>query len=279
MRTFLEHASELYTIEYFGAILALAALEAFVPRRTAGDSLQLRWTGNFGLSLIGSIVVRAVFPLAGIAWATYCHDRGWGLFNHVSVPPTIAILVVVLAIDFVNYTKHVVLHKVPPLWAVHRTHHTDLDYDFSTALRFHPLEGIVSTALQLSLIFTLGAPAFAVLIAQLLTSGLTFLEHANVRLPDGLDRVLRLVFVTPDMHRIHHSRDVHEGETNFATIFSWWDRLFGTYLHAPAGGHDAILFGVADFTDRKHLALHWMLAQPFLRGRRAADRKVQTSRS
>jgi sterol desaturase/sphingolipid hydroxylase (fatty acid hydroxylase superfamily) len=157
------------------------------------------------------------------------------------------------------------MHRVPLLWRLHRTHHTDHDFDFSTGLRFHPLETILGTAVSFATILVLGAPPGAVFVLQLLSLGVSFIDHANVRVPRSLDRILRPVFVTPDMHRIHHSQDAREGQSNFANLFSWWDRLFATYIHESAAGSAGMTFGVEGFANRKHLTLPWMLAQPFLR--------------
>jgi sterol desaturase/sphingolipid hydroxylase (fatty acid hydroxylase superfamily) len=147
---------------------------------------------------------------------------------------------------------------------VHRAHHSDLDCDFSTGLRFHPFEAVYSTAIQSSVILALGVPPAAVLLSQILALALDFVEHANLRIPAPLDHVLRLVVVTPDMHRIHHSQDPREGNSNFSNVFSWWDRLFGTYVNQPAAGHEGLKFGLAELSDSKHLTLPWMLADPFL---------------
>jgi len=159
---------------------------------------------------------------------------------------------------------HRVMHWVPLLWRLHRTHHTDHEFDFTTGLRFHPIETVVTTALIFAAILALGAPTSAVFMLQLVSLGVSFVDHANVRVPPSWDRVLRLVFVTPDMHRIHHSRDAREGQSNFSNLFSWWDRLFATYVHEPAAGPADITYGVAGFGEHKHLSLPWMLAQPFL---------------
>jgi sterol desaturase/sphingolipid hydroxylase (fatty acid hydroxylase superfamily) len=265
MEAFLDLASEVYAVEYFGIIIALALLEWAVPRRVAGDTLRLRWTGHIGIAIVDTIVVRLIFPITGLAWAIFCGEHGWGLLNQFALPWWAGLAVTLVAIDLAIYTQHYLSHQIPVLWQVHSVHHADQDYDFTTGLRFHPLEGVVSTGVLLGVIFALGAPPMAVLVSRLLSMGVTFVEHANVRLPSWLDRVLRIFVVTPDMHRIHHSQNVREGQSNFANTFSWWDRLFGTYVDQPSAGHDGITFGLAEFQERKHLTLPWMLAQPFVR--------------
>jgi sterol desaturase/sphingolipid hydroxylase (fatty acid hydroxylase superfamily) len=203
--------------------------------------------------------------MVAVGWAAFCHTRGWGLFNQVAAPAWLAFLMTFFGLDLLYYAQHYVMHQVPVLWRLHRTHHTDQEFDFSTGLRFHPLEAIVTTAAIFAFITALGAPPAAVFVLQLLSLGVSFIDHANVRVSPSLDRVLRLVFVTPDMHRIHHSQNAREGQSNFSNVFSWWDRLFATYVHEPAAGAAGLTFGVEGFAHRKHIMLPWMLAQPFLR--------------
>jgi sterol desaturase/sphingolipid hydroxylase (fatty acid hydroxylase superfamily) len=261
----LQRAAEVYALVYFGLVLTVAVLEWVIPFRAVTDSLKLRWFGNISLSVLDAVLIRSLFPMVAVGWAAVCHARGWGLFNQVAVPAWLAFALTVLALDLLYYAQHYTLHRIPWLWRLHRTHHTDQEFDFSTGLRFHPLEAIVTTAAIFAFITALGAPPAAVFVLQLLSVGVSFIDHANVRVPQSLDRVLRLVFVTPDMHRIHHSQDAREGQSNFANLFSWWDRLFATYVDEPAAGSAGVTFGVEGFGNRKHLTLPWMLAQPFLR--------------
>jgi sterol desaturase/sphingolipid hydroxylase (fatty acid hydroxylase superfamily) len=264
MEAFLKYAVQAYAFAYFGAVIVLALLEGVAPRRVAGDTLRVRWFGNFAITILGTVLVRALFPMVGVGWAVFCATRGWGLFNQVACPFWLAFIATIVLIDVVNYTQHYLLHRVPVLWRLHRTHHTDQEYDFTTGVRFHPLEDVFATAVLVGATAALGAPPAAVLASQLLSVTVTFVEHANVRVPAWLDRIVRLLVVTPDMHRIHHSQDVGESLSNFSNTFSFWDRLFGTYLEEPAAGQDGIAFGVREFGERKHLTLPWMLAQPFL---------------
>jgi sterol desaturase/sphingolipid hydroxylase (fatty acid hydroxylase superfamily) len=264
MESLLKSGSQLYAIVYFGAIIVVALLEWAAPRRTPGDSAGLRWFGNFSLTILGAVLVRVLFPIAGVGWAVFCEERGYGVFNQVAWPRWVEFTLTIVGIDAVYYAQHYVLHHVPTLWRLHRTHHSDQEYDFSTGVRFHPFETVWATGALMAAIFALGTPPVAVFLSQLLTVTAGFVEHANIRIPVSLDRVLRLVLVTPDMHRIHHSQDMREGNSNFSNTFSWWDRLFGTYVDQPLAGHDGIAFGVAELSERKHLTLPWMLAQPFL---------------
>src|SRR5262245_55149747 len=260
----LRHAPELHTYYYFGVLIGIALLEWVAPRVIAGDTLGQRWTANFGVTIINWVVLRLFVPGGPLAVALLCAHHGW-LFNRIGTPAWVAIVVAILALDLSAYAQHRLLHRIPVLWRIHRLHHTDQEYDFSTGARFHPVETLYSTAMLSGTILVLGAPPLAVLVSQLLTIAANFIEHANVRVPQRLDALLRLVFVTPDVHRIHHSQNMREGQSNFANTFSWWDRMFRTYIAQPEAGHDGMRFGVPGFLERKHLSLRWMIVQPFLR--------------
>ena len=264
MDNWASYTSQVYSCAYFGAIIVLTGAEWLAPRREASNALVLRWFTNFSLTILGSMLTRLLFPMAALGWAEVCHGRGWGVLNTASLSGWAALVLTVVALDLTNYAQHVALHRVPALWRVHRTHHTDHEYDFTIGVRFHPLEHLFSMTVLFAAIAALGAPPWAVFASQVISLVHSFVEHANVRIPVRLDRVLRFVLVTPDMHRVHHSREVAEGESNFSNTFSWWDRLFGTYVDQPRAGHDGIAFGVASFEERKHLTLPWSLANPFL---------------
>jgi len=264
MEALLRHTSNVYAFIYFGLIIGLALIECVVPRRRAGDILGQRWTGNFGVLIVGIVVTRLLFPIASVEWSRVCRTNGWGILNHGAFPDWVGYIATVLLLDLAMYTNHYLNHRLALLWRIHRTHHTDHEYDFSTSVRFHPFEMLSDTAITLAFIAVIGAPPVAVFVAQVLLMSINFLEHANVRIPPGWDRVLRWVVVTPEMHRIHHSQDLGDSRANLGGLFTWWDRLFGTYLEQPAAGQDRIAFGVAEFSDRKHLKLPWMLALPFL---------------
>ena len=261
---FLTRAAEIYAYVFFGSVVAITLVEWAMPRRRPGETLALRWFGNVAIWILDTIVVRAIFPVGTIAWAVFCAERGWGVLHAVGAPASVGLVVTLIGLDFVNYSQHYLLHRIPVLWRLHRTHHSDAEYDFTTGLRFHPVETIFTTSLQFGAIFLLGAAPLAVFTVQIVFLAISFIEHGNLRIPAGLDRLVRLVVVTPDMHRIHHSQAAGESQSNFSNLFSWWDRLFGTYLQAPAAGHEGIVFGLPEFTERKHATLPWMLAQPFL---------------
>jgi sterol desaturase/sphingolipid hydroxylase (fatty acid hydroxylase superfamily) len=257
-------ASDVYALDYFGIIIVMSLLEYVVPRREASSTLRLRWVSNFGISIISTIAIRFLFPLVGAGWATLCRERGWGLFNQFATPAWLPFVLTFFVLDLGAYGQHFVLHHVPWLWRLHRAHHTDHDCDFSTGVRFHPLESIFTNAVTLAIIGFVGAPPLAVFLSQLVSTAIGFIEHGNVRVPPSLDRLVRFLIVTPDMHRIHHSQESGESLANYGGTFTWWDRALGTYRERAVRGPDGIVFGVEGFDDRKHQTLHWILAQPFL---------------
>jgi sterol desaturase/sphingolipid hydroxylase (fatty acid hydroxylase superfamily) len=261
----LNNASELYAFHYFGIIILVSLLESFVPRREPGNMLRLRWLSNFGITIVDALFLRVLFPAAGLGWALYCQQRGWGVFNRIATPLWLTVPLTIVLLDLTAFGQHYVLHHVPLLWRVHRTHHSDNDCDFSTGVRFHPLESVFTTAAFTAAIALLGLPAVAVLISEILSTVITFAEHGNIRMPSRLERVLSLFIVTPGVHRTHHSSSIAETNSNYGTLFTWWDRAFGTYVAEPVAGHDRMTFGLGDFRERRHQRLRGLLAQPFLK--------------
>jgi sterol desaturase/sphingolipid hydroxylase (fatty acid hydroxylase superfamily) len=195
--------------------------------------------------------------------ALVAEQRGWGLMNAVAAPAWIAVPVSVLLLDLAIYLQHVAFHAVPALWRLHRMHHADLDIDVTTGLRFHPIEIVLSMGIKLAVVTALGAPAVAVLVFEVLLNATSMFNHANLRLPQPIDRALRWLVVTPDMHRVHHSVAVAETNSNYGFNLPWWDRLFGTYRDQPAAGHDGMTIGVERFRSPRDLMLDRMLLQPF----------------
>ena len=196
----------------FGLMLLLVVLEWIAPRRVASSALGTRWTSNVALFFVNSYVLRALIPVAAVAWAVICQRRGWGILSWWPVPAWLAIAVGVAALDLVHYLRHLLLHRNEWLWRIHVTHHSDLDFDFTTGLRFHPLDATMSAVVLIGTIAACRRRRAAVLLAELLATSSVLFEHSNVRLPRPVDRVLRFVIVTPDMHRIHHSRAEGTGQ-------------------------------------------------------------------
>ena len=251
---------------FLGVLVLVAAWEALSPRRVRRLSRWRRWPGNLGLVALNTVVLRLLFPVAAVGMAWYAREHGWGLFNAVQVPAALAVIATVVAFDFIIYLQHVMFHAVPALWRLHRMHHADLDFDVTTGARFHPIEIALSMGIKLAAVVVLGAPPVAVLIFEVVLNATAMFNHGNLRLPGAVDRVLRLVVVTPDMHRVHHSVVPAETNSNFGFNLPWWDRLLGTYRAQPAAGHDAMTIGIEQFRETGDLRLDRMLIQPFKGG-------------
>ncbi len=265
----LNHES-LIRLAAFGGVLAVMALwEVVAPRRRRSMPRLLRWFGNLGVVAIGTVLIRLVFPVLAVGVAMVAAERGWGLFNVIEVPGWIAFVVSVLLLDLAIYAQHVMFHAVPVLWRLHRMHHADLDFDVTTGVRFHPVELLLSMGIKLGVVAVLGPPAAAVLVFEVLLNATAMFNHGNVRLPLALDRYLRWIVVTPDMHRVHHSVYPVETNSNYGFNLPWWDRLFRTYTAQPRDGHDGMTIGIEQFRTRRDLWLDKMLIQP-LRSRTIA---------
>ncbi len=250
---------------FLGVLVLMAVWEVAAPRRRIDIPRVIRWSNNLGVVVIDTILVRLTFPVVAVGLALMAQRNGWGLFNIIEAPGWLAILVSVILLDFVIYLQHVLFHFVPALWRLHRMHHADLAIDVTTGLRFHPLEILLSMAIKLAAVLALGPPAVAVLIFEVLLNGLAMFNHSNIRLPAPVDRLMRLFVVTPDMHRVHHSVDPKETDSNFGFNLTWWDRLLGTYIAQPAKGHEGMDIGIEQFRTTRELWLDKMLTQP-LRG-------------
>ncbi|MDQ7080802.1 MAG: sterol desaturase family protein [Paracoccaceae bacterium] len=250
---------------FLGMLVLMAIWEVAAPRRRIDIPRVIRWTNNLGVVVIDTILVRLTFPVVAVGLALLAQKNGWGLFNIIDAPGWLAILVSVILLDFVIYLQHVLFHFVPALWRLHRMHHADLAIDVTTGLRFHPLEILLSMAIKLAAVLALGPPAVAVLIFEVLLNGLAMFNHSNIRLPATVDRLVRLFVVTPDMHRVHHSVDPKETDSNFGFNLTWWDRLLGTYIAQPSKGHEGMDIGIEQFRTTRELWLDKMLTQP-LRG-------------
>jgi len=251
---------------FFAGILALmAGWELLAPRRPQTFGRGLRWPNNLGIVVLDTLLLRLVFPTAAVGFALFAEERSWGLFNTVSVSDWLAVVASVLVLDFAIYLQHVLFHAVPAFWRLHRMHHADLEFDVTTGLRFHPVEILLSMGIKLAVVAALGPPAVAVLVFEVLLNATAMFNHSNIRIPESIDRVLRLIVVTPDMHRIHHSIHPSETNSNFGFNLPWWDRLLGTYRPQPREGHEAMTIGIEQFRTRRDLWLDLMLIQP-LRG-------------
>jgi len=249
---------------FLGVLAIMAASEAAAPRRRREIPRLIRWSNNFGIVIVDTILVRLAFPIVAVALAIIAAERGWGLFNVVDFPFWLAFVLSVLALDLAIYLQHVLVHAVPALWRLHRMHHADLEFDVSTGLRFHPAEILLSMGIKLAVVAALGPPAIAVLVFEVLLNATSMFNHANFRIPERIDRVLRLFVVTPDMHRVHHSIHPSETNSNFGFNLPWWDRLLGTYRPQPREGHEGMTIGIEQFRTPRDLWFDRMLIQPLV---------------
>ncbi|MCR9111086.1 MAG: sterol desaturase family protein [Rhodobacteraceae bacterium] len=250
---------------FLGILAAMAMWEVAAPRRRRDIPRVIRWTNNIALVVLDTVILRLSFPILAVGLAVVSEERGWGFFNNFDVPVWIAIVVSMLLLDLAIYLQHVMFHAVPALWRLHRMHHADLDFDATTGLRFHPVEILISMGIKLAVVAALGPPAVAVLLFEVILNATALFNHANIDLPRPVDRVLRWLVVTPDMHRVHHSIDPRETNSNYGFNLPWWDRLLGTYIAQPAKGHTGMEIGIEQFRTRRDLWLDRMLVQP-LRG-------------
>lgn len=253
--------STLRLAAFAGTGLALAAWEVLAPRLDRPALRLLRWPGNLGLVALSTALIRLAAPVLPVGLATLAAQHGWGLMNALALPAWLAAPLAVLLLDLAIWGQHVASHRLRWFWRLHRVHHADTVLDLTTAVRFHPLEMLLSLGWKLALVLLLGPPAQAVLAFEILLNALPMFNHANIRLP--ADGFVRLVLVTPDMHRVHHSTNLREANTNYGFCFPWWDRMFGTYRAQPGKGHEGMAIGLAIFRDRAWARLWGLLRMPF----------------
>ena len=251
---------------FLGLFAILAVIEHFAPRRPRPQKNQ-RWLTNWIFVAVDTLTLRALavfLPFAAVLAAADATARGWGLLNLVALPGWIEVIVVILIMDLAIWVQHLLSHKIPLLWRIHRVHHSDIEFDVTTAIRFHPVEIALSMGFKIGLVYLLGPAAWTVVVFEILLNGSAMFNHANIALPQKLDRVIRSVLVTPDMHRIHHSVHRSEHDSNYGFALSWWDHLFGTYTQDPQDGHQQMKIGL-QWQDLRPTRLIWSLALPFMR--------------
>ena len=250
---------------FIGLFVLLAVLEFMVPRRMPKPVKARRWFTNWAIIVIDSVVVRVLFASAAVGAALWASSNGYGLFNIVPVPEWLAIIICFVVLDFSIWLTHLASHKIPILWKIHRMHHSDVDIDVSTAIRFHPIEIALSMAWKIGVVIALGAPAVSVLIFEIVLNGAAMFNHSNFKIPLSVDRILRWIIVTPDMHRVHHSIIHNETDSNYGFNLAIWDRMFKTYIAQPQEGHDGMTIGLSEWQDEKPTQLWWTLKVPFVR--------------
>jgi sterol desaturase/sphingolipid hydroxylase (fatty acid hydroxylase superfamily) len=244
--------------------------EALAPRRTPAPPAGKRWAINLGLTVVSSVLIGLVYPVLAVSLAIANGEAGFGALHAVTLPHAAEFVLALAMLDAGRYCQHVLLHRVPLLWRLHRVHHSDPEYDTTTGFRFHPLEGVLVTIpFQLAVVALSGASAASVLVYEALVIVVAPFAHANLRLPRGVDAVLRHFVMTPDLHRVHHSAEPQESDRNFGAVGPWWDRLFRTYIGEPRAGHERMAIGLADVRDRRVRSVRWLLMSPFLESGRS----------
>ena len=246
---------------FLSIFITMAIWESFSPRRRLNTPKTSRWVSNICITLIGTVLVRALFPVLAVTFAA--NSTSMGILHHIPLPFSVRVIIGIIALDLIIYGQHVMFHSIPLLWRLHMMHHADLDIDVTTGLRFHPLEIILSMAIKLVAILLVGPPVLAVILFEILLNATSMFNHGNIRIPAGMDRLLRFLVVTPDMHRVHHSVVIVETNSNFGFNLPWWDRLFGTYRAQPAAGHEDMVLGLSQFRDSQRLSLPWLIILPF----------------
>ena len=262
----LKHESMIRFSLFFSTLFLMRLWEIIAPCRRLATPRLSRWFSNIGLLMLGTMILRAIFPMAAVGVAMFAAQQQWGLFYRLSIPNWQSIVLSIICLDFAIYWQHIMFHNVPVLWQFHKVHHADLDFDVTTGLRFHPLELLLSMVGKILTILLFGTPAIAVLIFEVLLNATSMFNHGNVQLSKKLEGLLRWIVVTPDMHRIHHSTITQETDSNFGFNLPWWDHLFGTYRPWPSVSHQKMSIGLTEYQkDLRVEQLQWMLVLPFLK--------------
>ena len=259
------HEAAIRLTIFLGLFAILAGIETHAPRRVRVQARPRRWITNWGIAIASTLALRALavaLPLLAVGAAADAQANGYGLFNRFGLPLWLDIAATVLILDFAIWFQHLITHKIPILWRVHQVHHSDRDLDVSTAIRFHPVEIALSMVFKIGLVYLLGPAVLAVVVFEIFLNAAAMFNHANIAIPRGIDRWLRLAIVTPDMHRVHHSPDRREHDSNYGFALSIWDRLFRTYIPQPAGGHTDMSVGL-HWQDARTARLGWALLLPF----------------
>ena len=260
----LTNEASIRAASFFGIFIVVALWEVVGPRRKLSVSKGLRWINNLGIVFFNTLLLRFLSPLMAVGLAIMAEEENWGLLNNTALNSYVKLFLAVLLLDLIIYLQHVMFHTVPWLWRLHRMHHTDLDFDVTTGSRFHPIEIILSMIIKMLIVAALGAPPVAVVIFEVLLNATAMFNHGNIRIHINADRILRLLVVTPDMHRVHHSVKPDETNSNYGFNFPWWDRLLGTYKAQPEDNHLKMTIGLNQFRESRYLRFHWLLIQPFV---------------
>ncbi len=255
------------TVVHFGvficALSVMSVLELLIPRRPMATDRGSRWLANMSLLVLDTALLRILMPLLPLAAAVWAFNADVGLFNVVDMPVWIGIPLAVLILDFAAYGWHICSHKVPVLWRFHQVHHSDRDVDLTTAVRFHPIEPMIGGVFRAAIGILLGLPPLGMAAFEILLTATNLFSHGNIRLHPWQDAIMRKLVVTPDMHRVHHSTQDTEKDSNYGFCFAFWDRICGTYRARPEAGHLGMTLGLADAQGREPERLWWVLVLPF----------------
>ncbi len=248
---------------FLGVFAFMLLLESLIQRHPTVDSKPRRFAINLGLTGVDIIVVKLIFGTAAVGAAAFAAEHSWGVLNYLDWPVWLEMTFAVVLLDFSIYVQHVVVHMIPFFWRFHKVHHTDLDLDVSSGLRFHPIEIVGSMLFKITIIFALGPSPLAVMVFEAILNGMAQFTHSNIKLPEKIDSLMRCLFVTPDMHRIHHSEEVDETNSNYGFNFSIWDRSLGTYIQEARKPQPEIVIGIKEYKDPKEVSFLNLLIIPF----------------
>lgn len=261
----MENEPQIRLAFFLGTFLLMSLWELISVQSQLKHSKSLRWFNNIVLVALNTLIVRFALFYSATQVSEYAQFEGIGLINWLVPNYYVAIIGSIIFLDFAIYFQHLIFHKVPLFWKIHRMHHADLDYDVTTALRFHPIEIVLSMLIKFGLILALGIPPIAIIIFEIILNAMAMFNHANIKLPLMVDKILRILFVTPDMHRIHHSVVKKETNSNYGFNLSIWDRIFKTYNQTAEKNTTEIDIGIESFREQKYLKIHQMLTIPFIK--------------
>ena len=253
-------------------VVLMLLLEHLFPRKKRTQPRRRRWITNVTIVILDTVALRLLVPLLAIEVADHAALRGWGLFNYLNWPKWLEVVICVLMLDMLIYWQHVLSHRIPFLWKFHQVHHADRDIDATTGIRFHPVEIVLSMLYKIGWIVVLGPSVIAVFLFEIILNACAVFNHANLLLPRSVDSLLRLVIVTPDMHRVHHSVLANETNSNYGFNASVWDRIFGSYKAQPDDGHKEMKIGLPSYQNSNPSNLFWCLQLPFSNTKRRSDK-------
>lgn len=261
---FFQYESYIRLGTFLGLFSLLMVWEVASPKRKLLELRRFRWFSNIGLIVTSSILIRFIIPTAAVGVALHTETNDLGFLNYFDLSTTAQFIIAFILMDLSIYFQHVMFHALPVFWRFHRVHHSDLDCDITTGLRFHPFEMVISILFKFVIIISIGAPVIAVVCFEIILNAASMFTHSNIKIPLNLEKLVRWIIVTPDMHRIHHSINENETNSNFSFFISIWDRLLGTYIHAPRKGQENMEIGLQNFRQPKWQNLRWLIYLPFV---------------